>query len=81
MSLDLGHSKRYIQSIPSGKTLSSLSEFLFICEALGVLLKDFFDEKQTEPILVSKLHSFVHNMKSDYLEAPIHVAKQLVKSD
>lgn len=29
MSLDLGHSKSYIQSISSGKALPSLSEFLY----------------------------------------------------
>lgn len=30
MSLDLGHSKSYIQSISSGKSLPSLTEFLYI---------------------------------------------------
>ena len=32
MSLDMGHSKSYIQSISSGKALPSMSEFLYICE-------------------------------------------------
>ena len=32
MSLDLGHSKSYIQSISSGKALPSMSEFLYICD-------------------------------------------------
>ena len=46
MSLDLGHSKSYIQSISSGKALPSLSEFLYICNYLGVTPKDFFDDTQ-----------------------------------
>jgi transcriptional regulator with XRE-family HTH domain len=56
MSLDLGHSKRYIQSISSGKSLPSLSEFLYICEYLGVPPKDFFDEEIQEPTLTNELY-------------------------
>ncbi len=41
MSLDMGHSKSYIQSISSGKALPSLSEFLYICEYLHVTPKEF----------------------------------------
>ena len=47
MSLDLGHSKSYIQSISSGKALSSFSEFLYICAYLDVTRKDFYDWKCT----------------------------------
>ena len=35
MSTDLGHSKNYIQSISSGRSLPSMNEFLYICEYLG----------------------------------------------
>ena len=31
MSLELGHSKSYIQSIASGRAMPSMSEFLYIC--------------------------------------------------
>ena len=44
MSLDLGHSASYIHSIACGKALPSMSEFLYICEYLVLLLKNFFDE-------------------------------------
>ena len=43
MSTDLGHSKSYIQSISSGRAMPSMSEFLYICEYLGVTPKEFFD--------------------------------------
>lgn len=36
MSLDLGHSTSYIRSITSGRTLPSMSGFLYICEYLGI---------------------------------------------
>ena len=52
MSTDLGHSKSYIQSISSGRAMPSMSEFLYICEYLGVTPKEFFDEGLEEPQLI-----------------------------
>lgn len=54
MSLDLGHSRSYIQNIASGRSKPSIDEFLYICEYLNVTPRDFFDESRTEPILVQK---------------------------
>lgn len=55
MSLDLGHSKGYIQGITSGRALPSLSEFLYICEYLGISPADFFDEETSCPELVNRI--------------------------
>lgn len=76
MSLDLGHSKSYIQSISSGKALPSLSEFLYICDYLGVTPKEFFDTSQTDPILVSELYTLSKDMQKEDLEALIAVARR-----
>lgn len=54
MSLDLGHSRSYIQNIVSGRSLPSLEEFLYICDYLNVTPKAFFDDKEAEPILIQK---------------------------
>ena len=54
MSLDMGHSRSYIQSITSGKALPSMAEFLYICEYLGVTPSAFFDEKLEHPALLQK---------------------------
>lgn len=54
MSLDLGHSKSYIQSITSGRALPSMTEFLSICEYLDVTPKDFFDDGLTNPEIIQK---------------------------
>lgn len=78
MSLDLGHSKSYIQSISSGKALPSLSEFLYICEYLGVTPRDFFDVEVTEPILVNELHALIRGMGKDDLLALTAVAKRML---
>lgn len=48
MSLDLGHSKSYIQSISSGKALPSMSEFLYICDYLEITPKEFSHTSHTE---------------------------------
>ena len=42
MSLDLGHSASYIRSISSGRSLPSMSEFLYICEYLDISPMEFF---------------------------------------
>ena len=44
MSLDLGHSTSYIRGITSGRSLPSMSEFLYICEYLGITPAEFFQE-------------------------------------
>ena len=77
MSLDLGHSKSYIQSISSGKALPSFSEFLFICDYLGVTPKEFFDADTKEPQLVCKLTELAKNLTTDDLEALITMAERL----
>ena len=54
MSLDLAHSRSYIQNIVSGRSLPSLEEFLYICNYLNVTPKAFFDDSAAEPILIQK---------------------------
>ena len=52
MILELGHSKSYIQSIVSGRSLPSMSEFLYICEYLEITPMEFFDEELNNPALL-----------------------------
>lgn len=54
MSSDLGHSKSYIQSISSGRTLPSMGEFLAICDYLEVSPKDFFSEATQSSMLIRR---------------------------
>ena len=77
MSLDLGHSKSYIQSISSGKALPSFSEFLCLCDYLGVTPKEFFDADIKEPQLVCKLKELAKNLTEDDLVAMITLAERL----
>ena len=77
MSTDLGHSKSYIQSISSGRSMPSMSEFLYICEYLGVTPKEFFDDSISEPQLVQKLYKLASNMSVDNLNILINLAERL----
>lgn len=73
MSLDLGHSRSYIQSITSGRSLPSMPEFLYICEYLNVTPKDFFDNTTAEPILVQKALEGMRFLKDKDLLALINL--------
>ncbi len=77
MSLDLGHSKGYIQSISSGKSFPSVQELLYICDYLGVSPKEFFDEGIDDPQLVRQLYGLTKNMPEEDLKVLISTAERL----
>jgi len=77
MSLDLGHSKGYIQSISSGRAMPSMSEFLYICKYLEISPKDFFDVNNDESIQLSQLYSSAKELPSEDLAALIYLANLL----
>lgn len=54
MSLELGHSRSYIQGISSGRVMPSMKEFLAICDYLGITPTQFFDEDTENPLLVQR---------------------------
>ena len=49
MSLELGHSKSYIQSITSGKSKPSTQELFNIADYFNMSLSEFFDENVESP--------------------------------
>ena len=55
LSLDLGHSKGYIQSISSGRALPSMSEFINICEYFDITPYEFFNIETTDIIRLKEL--------------------------
>jgi len=77
MSTDLGHSKSYIQSISSGKSLPSFSEFLFICEYLGVTPVEFFDAGIEDPQPICRLRDLAKQLSQKDLDALLNMAERL----
>ena len=81
MSLDLGHSKSYMQSISSGKALPSLLEFFNICEYLGVTPKEFFDTETEVPQRIHKLMEFAKILSEEDLIMIINLMERLMKGE
>ena len=77
MSTDLGHSKSYIQSISSGKSMPSMGEFLYICEYLGVTPREFFDDSIKDPQLVQGLYELSRHLSEANLKILVDLAKRL----
>lgn len=60
MSLSMGQNPGYINNIELGKSMPSLSGFLYICDYLGVTPRDFFDMGAQNP---SKINEIVADLK------------------
>lgn len=68
MSIDLGHSGSYINSITSGRTVPSLKEFLYICEYLHVTPEEFFHSKEDLSPIKRKAISQIKNSSDENVE-------------
>ena len=77
MSLDLGRSKSYIQSIRMGKALPSMDSFIAICSYLGVTPKEFFDEEIEYPKTVSRIINMLPRMEVEELEMVAELVERL----
>ena len=80
MSLDLGHSKGYIQGISSGKAFPSVPELFYICEYLGVTLQEFFSPEIHDPQLVNELYNLAKTLVAEDLQLLIDTAKRFGKN-
>ena len=79
MSLDLGHSRSYMQGISSGRALPSMTEFLAICDYLEVTPKDFFDEGSVNPPLLQTLLDKLKTLSENDLLILYSLAERLEK--
>lgn len=79
MSLDLGHSKSYIQGITSGRALPSMNEFISICDYFEITPKNFFDSQIDNPALMQKLLKTVGDLQVGDIELLINIAEKFKK--
>lgn len=79
MSLDLGHSKGYIQSISSGRSLPSMAEFLSLCEYFNITPYDFFNtaEDSSQLVYLRTLETEARKLSNDDIELLTSLAKRL----
>lgn len=81
MSLDLGHSTSYIRSITNGRSLPSMSEFLYICEYLNVTPQEFFNEGYTFTESKQRIIEMVQSMSEKEAELLLGYINYLHSSD
>ena len=79
MSLDLGHSKSYVQSITSGRALPSWPEFFSICEYFGVTPRDVFDDQAVHPELLGRAIAGCKNLDESDLRLVVNQIERLLK--
>ena len=79
MSLDMGHSGSYINSIASGKAMPSMGEFLYMCEYFGITPAEFFDEKIDAPIRIAGIDEILRKLDESDLDLILTTAKRLAK--
>ena len=79
MSYDLGHSKGYMQNISSGKSLPSMKEFLEICNYLGVVPSDFFDESSETPFVLQRAIAELRKLSEDDIGLILAYIRRLTK--
>jgi len=60
MSLSIGQSSGYINSIENKNNLPSMTVFFYICEYLNISPKNFFDFDTSNP---ERLNELINNLK------------------
>ena len=64
MSLSIGQSENYINSIENKRMLPSMMGFFYICEYFGIHPKEFFDEQLENPG-ISKEKAVLHEPQTE----------------
>ncbi|MBQ3010790.1 MAG: helix-turn-helix transcriptional regulator [Oscillospiraceae bacterium] len=81
MSLDLGHSTSYIRSITNGRSLPSMSEFLYLCDYLKVTPEEFFNEGYAFSEVKQEIIKRVQSMSDSEAELLLKYIQFLDKHD
>ena len=79
LSLRLGQSTGYINTIENGKSLPSMGMFLCICEYFNITPEEFFDEENNEPALINEIVKESKKLDRSSLESILSVIKNMKK--
>ena len=77
MSLSIGQSVNYINSIESGKSLPSLTGLFYICEYFGISPAEFFDINTRNPVKLQELIKSACDLNTEQLNHLISIIKDL----
>ena len=77
LSLQLGQSTGYINTIENGKSLPSMSMFLYICEYFKITPQEFFDEDAEYPKLIRDILTESKKLNKQSLESLLTIIKNM----
>ena len=77
LSLQLGQSTGYINTIENGKSLPSMSMFLYICEYFKITPQEFFDEENENPKLIQDILNESRKLNKQSLESLLTIIKNM----
>ena len=77
MSLSIGQSESYINTIENKKSLPSMTAFFYICEYLEITPKEFFDDETRNPTLLNELLSELRGLDDNLLQNILGIVKGL----
>ena len=75
MSLSIGQSENYINSIENGKTLPSVPALLFIIDYLGITPAEFFDPDYRAPAKCGKLLAELKRLRPEQIDALLGIVR------
>lgn len=78
MSLSLGQSENYINSIENRRNFPSMAGFFYICEYLDIHPKDFFNDNIENPHLTNQLYLKIQKLKGEQITHLIAVIEDLL---
>lgn len=79
MSLSLGQNHGYINSIESGKTFPTMTNFFYICEYLHITPKEFFDVDANDPEALRGMIANLKKLDPEEFDALSKIVNGLVK--
>ena len=79
LSLRLGQSTGYINTIENGKSLPSMAMFLYICEYFNITPKEFFDDESEHPIILDEIISECKKLDKKSLDGLLTVIQSMQK--
>ena len=77
MSLSIGLSEGFINKIENGGPLPNMTNFLYICDYLGISPRDFFDFEAELPANVRELCDLVKTLPGKQVDGLIALVKSI----
>lgn len=77
MSLSLGQSNNYVNSIENRKALPSMQAFFYICEYLGITPAEFFDSENECPADLRRLTDEARRLDAESLSLVLELVRKL----